>query len=199
MNIPSKEECFRLMAEMKMMDHIAHHSLQVCRVALFLTDSLAARQIFLSRDLVEASARLHDITKTRSITSGERHAETAAELMSDLGYPEVGDIIRQHVRVDNYSAFTPISEAEIVNYADKRVLHTEVVGLDRRMSYILERYGKTPQNREYIMANWKQTEELEEKIFGRLDFPVGQLAEKLGPDGSFEEYLRSRIRGSAEL
>lgn len=197
MKIPSKEECFRLMAAMETMDHIAHHSFQVCRVALFLTDSLGARQIFLNRDLVEASARLHDITKTRSITSGERHAETAAKLMSDLGYPEVGDIIRQHVRVDNYSAFTPISEAEIVNYADKRVLHTQVVGLEQRMSYILERYGKTTQNREYIMANWKQTQELEEKIFNVLDFPVGQLAEKLGPDDSFEEYLNARIRGSS--
>lgn len=193
MNIPSKEECFRLMAEMKMMDHIAHHSLQVCRVALFLTDRIGAKQIFLNRDLVEAAARLHDITKTRSITTGERHAETAAKLMADMGYPEVGDIIRQHVRVDNYSAFTPISEAEIVNYADKRVLHTEVVGLEQRMNYILERYGKTPQNRDYIMVNWKQTRELEEKIFGMLDISVGQLAEKLAPDNSFEEYLNSRI------
>ncbi len=193
MNIPSKEECFRLMAEMKMMDHIAHHSFQVCRVALFLTDSLGAKQIFLNRDLVEAAARLHDITKTRSITTGERHAETAAKLMADIGYPEVGDIIRQHVRVDHYSAFTPISEAEIVNYADKRVLHTDVVGLEQRMNYILERYGKTPQNRDYIMVNWKQTQELEEKIFGMLDISVGQLAEKLAPDNSFEEYLNSRI------
>jgi putative nucleotidyltransferase with HDIG domain len=199
MKIPSKEECFRLMAAMETMDHIAHHSFQVCRVALFLTDSLAARHIFLNRDLIEASARLHDITKTRSIRTGERHADTAAKLMTDLDYPEVGDIIRQHVRVDNYSAVTPISEAEIVNYADKRVLHTEVVGLEQRMSYILERYGKTPQNREYIMENWKQTRELEEKIFRVLDFPVEQLAEKLGADDSFEEYLKSRIKGSADL
>lgn len=191
MKIPSENECFRLIAEMETMDHIARHSFKVCQAALFFTDKLVSEHILLNRELIEASARLHDITKTRSIKTGERHAETGAKLLTDLGYPEVGDIIRQHVRIDIYSFYAPISEAEIVNYADKRVLHEDVVNLDKRMNYILERYGKTLQNREYIMFNWKQTQGLEQKLFKILNFLPKDLADRLEQDNSFEEYLKT--------
>ncbi len=191
MKIPSKNECFRLIAEMETMDHIARHSFKVCQAALFITDKLMSEHILLNRDLIEASARLHDITKTRSIKTGERHAESGAKLLTDLGYSEVGDIIRQHVRIDIYSFSAPISEAEVVNYADKRVLHEDVVSLEKRMNYILERYGKTPESREYIMFNWKQTQELEQKLFRKLDFLPEDLAGRLEPDNSFEEYIKA--------
>jgi len=76
MNIPSRKECYRLIQEMEMMAHIVAHSLLVCRVALLLTDRLHAHDISLNRDLIRAGALLHDITKTRSIKTGEMHTDT---------------------------------------------------------------------------------------------------------------------------
>jgi HD superfamily phosphodiesterase len=36
MQIPTSEQCYQLMCEMKMMDHIVAHSMQVCQVATFI-------------------------------------------------------------------------------------------------------------------------------------------------------------------
>ena len=94
MRIPERQECYRIIHTMEMMDHIVAHSLQVCRVALFLSDSLEAN---LNPDLVQAAALLHDITKTRGIETHENHAQTGKQTLIDLGYPEVGAIIGQHV------------------------------------------------------------------------------------------------------
>lgn len=175
MRIPTKEECFRLICEMEMMDHIVAHSLQVCRVAVFLTDRLAARNIGLNRDMVQASALLHDITKTRSFETRENHAQTGDELLRDLGYPEVGWVVGQHVRLDAYFSPGGPTEAEIVNYADKRVLHDQVVSLEARMAYILEKYGGEADQRERIRWLRGKTEELEERLFGYLPIKASDL------------------------
>jgi uncharacterized protein len=187
MRIPSKEECFHLLCETETMDHIAHHSFQVCRVAIFMTDQLAAKNVVLHRDLIEAAAILHDVTKTRSIRTGERHAETGSNLLKEIGCPEVADLIRQHVRLDVYGTALP-NEAEIVNYSDKRVLHENIVSLEDRMTYISERYGTTPESREYIAINWKKTQELENKLFEHLPFLPQDIEKQLEADDTFRQF-----------
>ena len=162
-----------------MMPHIVAHSRQVCRVAVVLTDALNDRGIGLHRDLVRAAAMLHDITKTRSFESGEDHAETGGRLLTDLGWPEVGDIVRQHVHLDANGHPGPPTEVEIVNYADKRVMHDSIVSLEQRMDYILQRYGTTPMHRRRIQKLWQQTTTLEQKLFDGLPFEPAAVASRL--------------------
>ena len=102
MNIPTNEQCYTLIDEMQMMDHIVAHSLQVCRVAFFLADELNRGRNGLNCDLIRAAALLHDITKTRSFNTGENHDQTGGQFMAQQGYPEVGDLVRQHVKLDEY-------------------------------------------------------------------------------------------------
>lgn len=175
LNIPTKNECFRLIAHFKMLDHIVLHSKQVANVALFLTDQLNAKSCKLNRELVFAAALLHDITKTRSFKTGENHAQSGAQLISDLGYLEVGNIIGQHVHLKCFNDQAPPNEAEVVNYADKRVLHENVVNLDERMDYIIERYGATPFHLKRIEALWQETRRLEQKLFGHLKIEANEL------------------------
>jgi putative nucleotidyltransferase with HDIG domain len=159
---------------MRMMEHIVRHSLQVCRVAELLVQQLGEKGRTLNRDLVQAAALLHDITKTRSLTTGEKHSESGCDLLADRGYAEVGDIVRQHVKLDTYFAGDTPSEAEIVNYADKRVLHDRIVSLDERMAYILERYGKTPEYRAHLRWLWDISNLQEKRIFTEMPFsPAG--------------------------
>ena len=193
MKIPTKDQCYQMLSEMKMMDHIVVHSLQVCRVATFLTEYLNKRHNRLNSDLIQSAALLHDITKTRSFKTREDHALTGGEHLSDSGYPEIGDLVRQHVKLDEYSVDGTISEAEVLNYADKRVLHDEIVGLDRRMDYIVERYGETPEHRERIYLLWQKTKDLEDRIFGVLSFAPGDLNQLIQPRGwtvEFKEYQK---------
>ena len=171
MRIPSRENCYRLIREMRMMEHIVRHSLQVCRVAELLVQQLREKGRTLNRDLVRAAALLHDITKTRSLTTGEKHSESGCDLLVGRGYAEVGDIVRQHVKLDIYFGSDSPSEAEIVNYADKRVLHDRIVSLDERMAYILERYGATPEYRARLRWLWKISNQQEKRIFAELSFP----------------------------
>ncbi len=173
--IPTKSQCYEMMCKMKMMDHIVVHSLQVCQVATYLTNHLIVSHPRLNADLIRSAALLHDITKTRSFTTGEDHAITGGQFLSDRGYPEVGDLVRQHVVLDIYSTTKTLVDADIINYADKRVLHDNIVDLDRRLDYILERYAKKREHRQRIHLLWKKTKLLEDRIFSDLPFSPEDL------------------------
>ena len=189
MRIPSKKECFALIHQMKMPEHIINHSVQVTRVALFLTDKLIrVNKNALNRDLILSSALLHDITKPRSFKTGENHAQTGGQLLRELDYPEVGDIIAQHVRLRIYNGFDRFpDEAEIVNYSDKRVLHDKIVSFSERMEYILERYGKIPEHHEKITRIWNKSVEVEKKIFSYLPFAPDNLGDMIVDSPSIED------------
>lgn len=179
MNIPSKNDCFRLMCETKMLENIVAHSLQVCRVGMSLVDHLKSQGVALDGQLVQAAALLHDITKTRSFETDENHAQTGGQFLADLGYVEVGNLVRQHVRLDEYTEHQSLSEAVIINYADKRVLHDRIVSLDDRMNYILDRYGKNPELQKRIRLLRGKTKDLERNIFSYLPFEPDDLLRHL--------------------
>jgi putative nucleotidyltransferase with HDIG domain len=103
------------MYKMQMLENIVTHSIQVCRVGMCLVDHLKFQGIQMDGQLVQAAALLHDITKTRSFETEENHALTGGKVLTDLGYPEVGDLVRQHVRLDDYSEQKNLAEAEIIN------------------------------------------------------------------------------------
>ena len=181
--IPTKVQCYQMISQMKMMDHIVVHSLQVCRVATFLTEHLNEQHCRLNFDLIQSAALLHDITKTRSFKTREDHALTGGEYLAERGYPEVGDLVRQHVVLDTYSVAATIREVEVLNYADKRVLHDEIVALDQRLGYILERYAETPAHRERINVLWQKTREMENKLFQDLSFAPDDLTRLISHNG----------------
>jgi uncharacterized protein len=189
MQIPTIEQCYRLMCEMKMMDHIVRHSLQVCRVAAFLAQNLSAQDHMLNYDLIQAAALLHDITKTRSFKTEENHALTGGQFLTEQGYPEVGELVRQHVRLDEYPDPITLGEAEIINYADKRVLHDRIVGLDQRLDYILERYGKLPGHQERIRWLWNRTRVMENEIFRDLAIAPQDLEPLLNAEDQSKNFI----------
>ena len=182
-----------MMAEMEMAGHIAAHSLRVWQVALAIAQNLAApgRSINshrpLNLQLVEAGALLHDITKTRSLTTGENHAASARSLLADMGMPEIARLVGQHVTLDAYPPRS-LDETVIVNYADKRVNHDQVVTLARRGEYILATYGASADRRRRIRQLWERTTEIEARLFKRLPFSPQELVSYLDP-AAFEAHL----------
>jgi putative nucleotidyltransferase with HDIG domain len=191
MKIPTKNECYQMMCEMEMMDHIVVHSMQVCRVATLLAENLGHKGVRLNYDLIRAAALLHDITKTRSFKTEENHALTGGQYLTDLGYTDVGNLVRQHVRLDEYPQKVSLAEAEIINYADKRVLHEEVVSLDKRLDYILDKYAKIPEHRQRIYRLWEKTKEIEDEIFGAISFSPDDLIGLINAEDrslDFQEY-----------
>jgi hypothetical protein len=69
-----------------------------------------------------------------------------------------------------------VTGAELVNYADKRVLYIEVVSLPERFRDLIARYSRGRTDIELrIRRNWATMEAVEAKIFGRLPFGPGEI------------------------
>ena len=89
-----------------------------------------------------------------------------AGILEELGYPHLAQVVREHVHLDgNIMDPRPLREAEVVNYADKRVLHEAVVTLEARFADLKVRYGRTPEALARIQATEVKSRALEEKIF----------------------------------
>jgi putative nucleotidyltransferase with HDIG domain len=164
-----------------MLPHIVRHSRLVTRVAMLIARKLNSVGQQLDLALVEAGALLHDITKTTSIETRENHAKTGGELLTSLGYPGVGEIVRQHICLDPGS-FDPdaVTEAEVVNYADKRVKHEEVVDIEERFRDVLERYvQKFPGLEARFEQVQQETRLVEEKIFSKIDISPEEISDIL--------------------
>jgi uncharacterized protein len=166
--VPDTNECLALLQEHHVPEHIIEHSRMVHKVALPLCRALIRRGEELDCAMVEAGSLLHDIAKMASLDSGEGHAEAGARLLTELGFPEVGEIVRQHVVLDDDPSVPPVTEAAIVHYADKRVKHTEIVPLAERFQDLKERYGKTPAARRWMEEMESRSILLEKSLFREL-------------------------------
>ena len=174
-NIPDHKTCLELMERYQMLSNIREHCILVSRVALALAAELNKNGEALNLLEIEAAALLHDITKTKSIHSRENHAETGAHLLSSLGYERIAQIVNAHISITDMDAGGRITEEEIVNYADKRVLHSTVVSLDQRFEDLMQRYGRNQESQHYIMLQKTRTRALEDKIFSRIHRPPADL------------------------
>ncbi len=185
------------MAHYHMLPNIRAHSLRVRDVALILGRQLHAVGVGLNLPLLEAGALLHDIAKTACLANGGQHAQLGAQWLAEQGYPAVAEIVREHVWLSRHPAEPwPLREVEIVNYADKRVLHDQVVSLRHRFADLRRRYGRTPE----ILARLQQNEErslvLEAKIFAHLQHTPADLADLIAYGGGNEENRIFRNTGS---
>ncbi len=159
-----------------MLPNIREHSFRVMQVADLLGRALAEAGFALHLPLISTGALLHDIGKTACLGTANNHAHYGAGILASLGYPELAQVVREHVRLeDGVSDPRPLREAEIVNYADKRVLHDRVVSLAERFADLEVRYGRTPEALVRIAAMAAQTRSLEAKLFAPLDLHPSDL------------------------
>lgn len=159
------------MEEYGMLENIKAHSIIVEKVAALIARELQNNGSAVSLERVTAGALMHDIGKTLCLNSSGDHAAMGREICLQNNLQEIADIVGEHVRLKNYGPSSPLGEIEIVYYADKRVNHDAIVGLDERLAYLIERYGR---NEEYICnrirGNFDQCRALEKRLFTKLPF-----------------------------
>lgn len=176
--IPSLEKCYALMAEYAMRPNIVAHSVLVMDVALAIADHVKSG-VAINRDLVMAAALLHDITKTRSLETKERHAATGGRLLRELGFTAVAEIVEQHVIIGKVDLQGALEEREIVYYADKRVMHDKIVSIEERLRDLVDRYGLTEEIIRSIFNNRDLIFAIERKIAGSMNVDLHQAIEGL--------------------
>ncbi|MGB9627641.1 MAG: HDIG domain-containing metalloprotein [Thermodesulfobacteriota bacterium] len=163
--IPNREECLRLMGDFGMLENIIDHSLEVARVALFLSEELNKRGQKIDLALIEAASLLHDLTKTECLRTKEDHALKGCQVLERMGYSRVGEVVAQHIWLIKEGDPSMVSEEEIVNYADKRVMHDRIVSLKERFNDLRRRYGENSKALQYMEHLERMTYEIEQKIF----------------------------------
>jgi uncharacterized protein len=174
--IPTRSECLAVLKEHGVPGNIVGHSIVVERVALFIGGQLILAGNELDEALLSAGALLHDVAKMRGLQEGRPHGELGAAATNDLGFVEVSSIVGQHVWLSDYADNGAIDEAKLVNYADKRVNHEEIVTLDERFEYLFVRYGSASDEARRRIAEMKRlTENVERQIFARLPIAPGDL------------------------
>ena len=174
--IPDQEECFQLLNRYAVPENVIEHSRMVLRIAGILCRELNRRGEAMDASLVQAASLLHDIAKVASFQTGENHSHAGARLLRELGFPEVAEIVRQHVILDPEMDPGRITEAVVVHYADKRVKHDAIVSLGERFQDLKDRYGKSPEARAWLDALERQTLSTEERIFRKIPFSPDDLS-----------------------
>jgi uncharacterized protein len=175
--IPSIETCFELMDKYQMLENIKAHSIVVTKVAHLITLGLRNTGLDISLEKVVAGALLHDIGKTPSLGTGRDHSEIGRQICLENHLDETASIVAEHVRLKKYNLNGDYSEKEIVYYSDKRVNHDEIVSLEDRLAYILDRYGKNKEEFcRAIRMNFELCKRVEKKLFEKLTFTPESLA-----------------------
>ncbi len=148
---PGAEECRTLWRRYAMLPNIEEHSLMVAKVAVCLGRRLQSAGLPLCLKTLQASALLHDLAKTYSIGHGGNHTQLgAAWVVSETGQPLIAQGVLFHAYWPwelNLAAWPlPL----IVQYADKLVMHNQVVDLTTRFADLMTRYGKNERARTSI-------------------------------------------------
>ena len=169
MNVPDYNTCCELLEHYEVPEHIIDHSRQVAVISLCLGEGLTVQGVNLDRGILLSAGLLHDIAKMASIENGRDHAVLGAEWLDSEGFPEIAEIVRNHVRlVTDLSG--PIVAKEIIYYADKRVRHVEIVSVAERLVDLRTRYGVNSPSLTRLTELEDLTLAVEKKIFCGLDF-----------------------------
>ena len=178
--IPSAKKCLELMEKYEMLENIKAHSIVVERIATIIAQGLIDTGADLMLEKITAGALLHDIGKSLCLNTKEDHAAKGEEICIQNQLDEIADIVGEHVVLKNFQPRAPISEKEIIHYADKRVNHDHVVSLGERLEYLIDRYGRdTAHLIGRIKKNFKICEALERKLFRGLRFKPEALVDMI--------------------
>lgn len=180
--IPTTEQCLDFMTQYEMLENIKYHSIMVEKIARVIAYHLnGSVSSHLSLEGISAGALLHDIGKTRGLNEGETYTRTHADMGKTIclenNMDEIADIVREHLRLENFDPDEDVNEKEIVYYADKRVTHERIVDLEERAEYLLDHYAKEDEIRaKMIKENMALCARVEEKLFAHLPFEPHEMA-----------------------
>ena len=124
----------------------------------------------LDLSMVEAGALLHDVRKFHTIQFGGNHGLLGGEAVREFGYPQLAPMVERHVNLGVWDPDGPVTEVELINYADKRVRHTQTVSVQTRFDDLVARYATTEEARERIEEQRRIMLALEYKIYRQLPF-----------------------------
>lgn len=177
--IPNEDECLDIMKKCDMMSHIIDHSIQVKNVSMAIFDNLIDKKI-ISREKIIAGALLHDIAKSKCIREKTRgHDKLGGDMLREKGLDIIAPIVESHIFFDDFDFDGSLQEREIIFYADKRVMHDQIVTIEARVKDLVDRYGTNNEIISMIIENKKFVYTIEKKIQRFLNDKIEKIISKL--------------------
>ena len=167
--VPDDDQITEILDRYQVPPHIRRHMKGVANVLLDIADILDPDQKVYDRELLYASAMLHDFAKLE-----KHHGSLGALRLRNEGYELVADLISKHESMELYQDLAVryngkyyISEEDLLYYADKRVLEDVVVSLEERFETSRKKC-RTPEARTNHMRRWNKAIRIENDIFRHL-------------------------------
>lgn len=181
------KECIEILKSTETLPNIFLHCRKVNAIAVYLAMKLKEKGVQIDLDLVNNASLLHDVKKFHCLgKEKEVHHEKEGKIfLKSLGYDEIANIVGKHGGKSLVENNLHTWEEKIVNYADTRVNHDEIVSLDERFTLLNDRYNDIYPNvieRNKIIKEYKEV--LEKEIFERLDINPEDITEE-----NVEDYL----------
>ncbi len=194
MNLPTQQQCMAFFDQYVVPPNIKAHCVAVQKYGLFLAQELHQVGIEINTKLLSPLLLLHDLFKLAAIENpapnkdhprqftkqelamrtqlrekypGKFEGEIAYEVWKEI-YPELALSLRDASNPDADKNFIEL----FAHYVDWCVLKEEYVGLDKRIMYLVQRYGKKS---EYYQKDFDELKKFETQIFSKLTFTPQQL------------------------
>jgi len=186
-----------LIKKYKVPENIVRHCKKVSEVACFIATLLQEKGIEVDIESLKYAGLLHDIMRILDFNEseyidlcktgsdeeikvwneirkkyvGKRHTEGAYDLFHELGEEKIALMIRKHCygAIVNPEMQPFTIEEKLLLYADKRVLHDNVVSLKERFADGIKRHNPNMEKMDFEMKIQKASYSLEQEIFNKLD------------------------------
>lgn len=156
--IPTRQMCEQLWADRELSDELKNHLTAVADRSVRIGTALNRKGFSLNIPLIETAALLHDISK------GEPHHERkGAEVLEAAGFGELAPIVKAHMRLPRESE-GKISELTVVFLADKLIIGSKPVTLEKRYAEKILLYRGDPKALQVIREQLEISRSLEKQM-----------------------------------
>jgi len=151
-------ECMEILTYYHVSDEVIAHSEKVAETVASIINRLTPFGVGLDKDSLNAAALLHDIARHE-----KNHAVVGANIIADLGYSEIADMILTHMSLE-LNGNEALSEKEVLYLADKLVEGDQQISLERRFIHRIECITQSNEGKEKALKRYHVAKEIVEKI-----------------------------------
>ena len=158
LHAPDRDECMAILLYYKVPEHVIRHCEAVEKTADNLCQQVRPYCSYLNKHVLLAAALLHDIARKEA-----NHAIAGAELLREIGYPIVGELIAFHMDIEVLEE-EPLTEKEILYLSDKLVEEDRRCRLEERFMQALNDNQENLTAVEKINHRWNSAKAIISKI-----------------------------------
>jgi putative nucleotidyltransferase with HDIG domain len=175
--VPTKQECEILLNTTFAIEKgLYNHSHMVTRLALLMGTALHEAGCCLDLDLISAAALLHDIAK-----GTPQHARTGGQILREMGYPRVADIVAAHVDIAIHEG-QEIDESQVVYLSDKMTQGDQYVAdFKPRFEAKLGQFSHAPEIQRNITGRLENALTIQRRVESKLKRSLDDILRKTIP------------------